>query len=47
MKMLLATTAILSMAALGTVANAQTAPKAAPTAVAVPNNILLADWTGP
>ena len=47
MKMLLATTAILSMAALGTVANAQTAPTAATTAVAVPNNILLADWTGP
>ena len=48
MKMLLATTAILSMAALGAAAQAQTtAPKAAPTAVAVPNNILLAAWTGP
>ena len=47
MKMLLATTAILSMAALGAAAQAQTtAPKAAPTAVAVPNNILLADWSG-
>ena len=48
MKMLLATTAILSMAALGAAAQAQTtAPQAATTAVAVPNNILLADWTGP
>ncbi|HET6941441.1 MAG TPA: M3 family metallopeptidase [Sphingomicrobium sp.] len=45
MKMLLATTAILSMAALGSVANAQ-AP-AASAAVAAPNNILLADWSGP
>ena len=48
MKMLLATTAILSMAALGAAAQAQTiAPKAAPTAVAVSNNSLLADWSGP
>jgi peptidyl-dipeptidase Dcp len=48
MKMLLATTALLSMAALGAAAQAQTtAPKAATTAIAVPNNILLADWTGP
>ena len=45
MKMLLATTAILSMAALGSVANAQS--PAASAAVAVPNNILLADWSGP
>jgi len=45
MKMLLATTAILSMAALGTVANAQTAAPQAATAV--PNNVLLADWSGP
>jgi peptidyl-dipeptidase Dcp len=46
MKMLLATTAILSMAAFGTVAHAQGA--AAPAAsVAVPNNVLLADWSGP
>lgn len=45
MKMLLATTAILSMAALGSVANAQV--PAASAAVAVPNNILLADWSGP
>jgi peptidyl-dipeptidase Dcp len=45
MKMLLATTAILSMTALGSVANAQApAPSAA---VSVPNNILLADWSGP
>src|SRR5690349_12134719 len=44
MKMLLATTAILSMAALGTVANAQTAAPQAATAV--PNNVLLADWSG-
>src|SRR5215211_3652806 len=48
MKMLLATTAILSMAAFGAAAQAQTtAPEAAQTAVAVPNNILLADWSGP
>ena len=46
MKMLLATTAILSMAALGTVANAQNAAPAA-AAVAVPSNVLLADWSGP
>ena len=48
MKMLLATTAILSMAVLGTAAQAQgaTAP-VAPAATSVPNNILLADWTGP
>jgi peptidyl-dipeptidase Dcp len=48
MKMLLATTAILSMAALGTAAQAQggAAPAAAAT-TAVPNNILLAEWTGP
>ena len=46
MKMLLATTAILSMAALGSVANAQNAAPAA-SSVAVPNNVLLADWSGP
>ena len=45
MKMLLATTAIISMAALGSVANAQS--PAASAAVTVPNNILLADWNGP
>ena len=47
MKMLLATTAILSMAALGTVAHAQAGAQATPTSVAVPANILLADWAGP
>ena len=48
MKMLLATTAILSMAALGTVAQAQgAAAQSAAAATAVPNNILLAEWTGP
>ena len=49
MKMLLATTAILSMAALGAAAQAQsTAAQAAPAAaIAVPNNLLLADWGGP
>jgi peptidyl-dipeptidase Dcp len=47
MKMLLATTAILSMAAFGTVAHAQGAANAAPAATAVPNNPLLADWSGP
>ena len=47
MKMLLATTAMLSMAALGTVANAQGATAPAAASVAVPNNILLADWSGP
>jgi peptidyl-dipeptidase Dcp len=49
MKMLLATTAVLSMAALATGANAQEpqAHSAHATAVAVPNNILLADWAGP
>jgi len=47
MKMLLATTAILSMAALGTVAHAQGAAQAAPAATAVSNNPLLADWSGP
>ena len=47
MKMLLATTAILSMAAFGTVANAQGDAQAAPAATAVPNNPLLADWSGP
>jgi peptidyl-dipeptidase Dcp len=50
MKMLLATTAILSIAAFGTVAYAQAATaQAAPpaSAAAVPNNILLADWSGP
>jgi peptidyl-dipeptidase Dcp len=46
MKMLLATTAILSMAALGSGANAQNAAPAA-ASVAVPNNVLLADWSGP
>ena len=47
MKMLLATTAMLSMAALGTVANAQGASAPAAASVAVPNNILLPDWSGP
>jgi peptidyl-dipeptidase Dcp len=48
MKILLATTAILSMAAIGTAAQAQgAATPVAPVATAVPNNILLADWTGP
>jgi peptidyl-dipeptidase Dcp len=48
MKMLLATTAILSMAALGTVAQAQgAAAQSAAAATAVSNNILLAEWTGP
>jgi len=48
MKMLLATTAILSMAAIGTVAKAEgTAAPAAAAAVALPNNVLLADWSGP
>ena len=48
MKMLLATTAILSMAAIGTAAQAQgAATPVAAAATAVPNNILLADWTGP
>ena len=48
MNMLLATTAILSMAALGTVAQAQgAAAQSAAAATAVPNNILLAEWTGP
>jgi peptidyl-dipeptidase Dcp len=48
MKMLLATTAILSMAALGTVAQAQgAAAQSAAATTAVPNNILLAEWTGP
>jgi peptidyl-dipeptidase Dcp len=48
MKMLLATTAILSMAALGTVAQAQTgAAQTAPSGVPVANNVLLADWAGP
>jgi peptidyl-dipeptidase Dcp len=46
MKMLLATTAILSMAALGSAAKAQNAAPAA-ASVAVPNNVLLADWSGP
>ena len=46
MKMLLATTAILSMAAVGTVANAAAAPAPA-VATAMPNNVLLADWSGP
>jgi peptidyl-dipeptidase Dcp len=45
MKMLLATTAILSMAAPGSVAIAQAPVSSA--AVSVPSNILLADWTGP
>src|SRR6185369_14832194 len=45
MKMLLATTAILSMAAVGTVANAAAPAPAAATAM--PNNVLLADWSGP
>ena len=45
---LLATTAILSMAAIGTVAKAEgTAAQAASAAVALPNNVLLADWSGP
>jgi len=47
MKMLLATTAILSMAGIGTVANAQGTAPAASASVAVPNNVLLADWSGP
>ena len=47
MNLLLASTAILSMAALGTVANAQAAQTAPAAATAVPNNILLADWSGP
>jgi peptidyl-dipeptidase Dcp len=47
MNLLLASTAILSMAALGTVANAQAAQPAPAAATAVPNNILLADWSGP
>jgi peptidyl-dipeptidase Dcp len=45
MKMLLATTAILSMAAPGSVAIAQAPVSSA--AVSVPSNILLADWTSP
>ena len=47
MNLLLASTAILSMAAIGTVANAQATQPAPAAATAVPNNILLADWTGP
>ncbi len=48
MKMLLATTAILSMAAIGTAAQAQgAATPCSRSPTAVPNNILLADWTGP
>ena len=47
MNLLLASTAIRSMAALGTVANAQAAQTAPAAATAVPNNILLADWSGP
>ena len=47
MNLLLASTAILFMAALGTVANAQAAQTAPAAATAVPNNILLADWSGP
>ena len=47
MNLLLASTAILSMAAIGTVANAQAVQPAPATATAVPNNILLADWPGP
>ena len=47
MNLFLAGTAILSMAALGTVANAQAAQPAPAAATAVPNNILLADWSGP
>ena len=47
MNLLLAGTAILSMAALGTVANAQATQPAAAATTAVPNNILLADWSGP
>jgi peptidyl-dipeptidase Dcp len=47
MNLLLATTAILSIAAVGTVANAKTAQPAPVASAAVPNNILLADWTGP
>jgi peptidyl-dipeptidase Dcp len=46
MKMLLATTAILSTAALGTVAQAQATGATASTNVAVPSNVLLPDWTG-
>ena len=47
MKMLLATTAILSMAAIGTAAHAQAKAPAESASVAVPNNVLLADWSGP
>jgi peptidyl-dipeptidase Dcp len=47
MKMLLATTAVLSMAAIGTVTHAQSTTPAASAAVAVPNNVLLTGWSGP
>ena len=46
MNISLATTAIISMAAVGTIAHAEAAPVPA-AATAMPNNVLLADWSGP